>query len=89
MYRQFTGGIMKKTNDVPRWNLNSLFPDIGTPEYNAVLTGYIGLLDEADSILHVAETLEVKNVPASNTAGFDFPLWLSRFLELENRLGAT
>jgi pepF/M3 family oligoendopeptidase len=69
----------------PRWNLSSLYPDINTPEYADHVARYRSLLDEGDSLLAAAETL----TSGAGEGGFDFPLWLSRYLELEDRLGET
>jgi pepF/M3 family oligoendopeptidase len=78
-----------KHNALPRWDLASLYPAIDTAEYQNAIGAYTALLNEADSILEAAETLSAKKDGGESRGGFDFPLWLSRYLELENRLGAA
>jgi pepF/M3 family oligoendopeptidase len=79
----------KRESTPPHWNIASIYPGLESPEYKKALEDYESLMNESDSILEAAQTLS-KNAasPNSQTSGFDFPLWLSRYLELENKLGA-
>ena len=78
-----------KHNAAPRWNLASLYPAIDTAEYQRAIDAYTAFLNEADAVLEAAETLSAKKENGETHSGFDFPLWLSRYLELENKLGAA
>jgi pepF/M3 family oligoendopeptidase len=59
-----------------RWNLENL------KDKDALQT-YISGMDALDAVIDAAKTLK-----AGNGAGFDFPLWLSRYFELANHTGA-
>ncbi len=65
---------------IPRWDLNKIFTD---NEFEESVQKYTEGLDEIDSLLHAATTLQTKA-----DSGFDFPLWLSAFYPVANRVGA-
>lgn len=69
------------TPDVPEWDLRSLYSGLDSPEYKKSFEDYVTGMDEADSLLSAAETLEKKA-----GANFDFPAWLSSYLEVLNSI---
>ncbi|HAH62001.1 MAG TPA: peptidase M3 [Treponema sp.] len=71
------------TPDIPEWNLDTLYTGIDSPEYKKSLADYTSGMDEADSLLTAAETLEKKA-----GGNFDFPAWLSSYLEVLNKIAA-
>ena len=79
---------MEQTNTtpsktIPRWNLNTIYPDLHSPEYTEALADYTKKMDEVDALFASAES--IKKAGATN---FDFPLWLSTYLRISNKLGA-
>ncbi len=75
---------MKKNNDnVPRWNLDSIYPSLDSPEYKKALEDYKKGMDELDSLFDSA-----KKLYAESSDNFDFALWLSTYLPVADRVGA-
>jgi oligoendopeptidase F len=71
------------TSDIPKWNFETLYTGIDSPEYEKALNDYVSAMDEADSLLTTAETLLY-----SDGNHFDFPAWLSSFIENLNKITA-
>ena len=75
---------MKKNSDnVPRWNLDSIYPSLKSKQYKTALSDYKKGMDEIDSLLNSA-----KKLYAESSNNFDFPLWLSTYLPVADRVGA-
>lgn len=68
---------------VPRWNLDSIYPSLESPEYKKALEDYKKGMDELDSLFDSA-----KKLYAEGSENFDFALWLSTYLPLADRVGA-
>jgi oligoendopeptidase F len=89
--------MTQRATDVPRWDIASLYQGFdaegfGSPAYQAVLQAYRTGMDELDSVLEAARTLlgaRTGGAGAGSGKGFDFPLWLSRYLEIAGRTGAA
>ena len=74
-------------NEIPRWNLNTLFSSIDSPEYKNVLAEFTAGMENLESLLESARTF----ITQANEH-FDFPVWLKGFLEANeavSSLGGT
>ncbi|MBQ9205201.1 MAG: M3 family oligoendopeptidase [Treponema sp.] len=73
--------------DTPRWNLDSFFSSIDSPEYKNVLAEFTAGMENLESLLESARTF-IKSAGEN----FDFPVWLKGFLEADeavSSLGGT
>lgn len=77
-----------KNNDVPNWNLDSIYKGIDSDEYKKALKDYSSYMEELEQHLKIAEE-------HSDIKDFDFPSWLDKYLtlfikfnDLESTLGA-
>ena len=73
--------------DTPRWNLDSLFSSIDSPEYKNALAEFTAGMENLESLLESARTF-IKSAGEN----FDFPVWLKGFLEADeavSSLGGT
>ena len=71
----------------PRWNLDSLFSSIDSPEYKNALAEFTAGMENLESLLESARTF-IKSAGEN----FDFPVWLKGFLEADeavSSLGGT
>ena len=74
-------------NEIPRWNLNTLFSSIDSPEYKNALAEFTTGMENLESLLESARTF----ITQANEH-FDFPVWLKGFLEADeavSSLGGT
>ncbi|MCR5761760.1 MAG: M3 family oligoendopeptidase [Treponema sp.] len=71
-------------NNIPRWNLDSLFTDIHSEEYKNTVDSYKQEMDSLDELLNTADrfTREAND-------NFDFPAWLSSYLKAYSTVSAT
>ena len=70
-------------NKIPRWNLDSLFSSIESPEYKAALADFENGMENLESLLESARNF-IKNA----NENFDFPTWLKGFLESDEKVSA-
>ncbi len=70
---------MENTNNIPRWNLDSLFPNLASEKYKNTLDDYKTAIKTMDSILTEPDTFSSKE---------DFIPWLAKYLEHQNSLMA-
>lgn len=77
-----------KNNDVPNWNLDSIYKGIDSDEYKKALKDYSSYMEELEQHLKIAEE-------QTNKKDIDFPSWLDKYLtlfikfnDLETTLGA-
>ena len=70
-------------NNIPRWNLDSLFSSIESAEYKAALADFESGMENLGSLLESADTF-IKNA----SENFDFPVWLKGFLEADDKVSA-
>ncbi len=71
------------SNNIPRWNLDSIFPSIKSAEYKAALSDFESGMENLGSLLESADTF-IKNA----SENFDFPVWLKGFLEADDKVSA-
>ncbi|WP_252714452.1 M3 family oligoendopeptidase [Treponema pectinovorum] len=57
----------------PRWNLDSIFPSIESPEYKQALDDYTTGMERLENLLHTSH-------------GFNFSFWLKGYLEQEEKV---
>lgn len=62
-------------NDIPNWNLDSLFKNLDCPEYKKALADYTSSMNKIDSLLQTAEKA-------------DFADWLKDYIEENNTCSA-
>lgn len=76
--------IIFMTNNIPRWNLNTLFSDINSTEYKNTVASYTQQMDSVDTLLDTADrfTREAND-------NFDFPAWLCSYLKAYSEVSAT
>ena len=70
-------------SNIPRWNLDSIFPSIESPEYQKALADFTAGMENLGSLLESADTF-IKNA----SENFDFPVWLKGFLEADDKVSA-
>lgn len=70
-------------NPAPRWNLDSLFSSIDSPEYKSALAEFTSGMENLESLLASARTF----ITQANDH-FDFPVWLKGFLEADEKVSA-
>ena len=68
---------------IPRWNLDSIFSSLDSPEYKQALADYASGMDTLESLLDTA-----KDFTKNHNDNFDFPAWLATYLEAENKVDA-
>ncbi|MCR4823079.1 MAG: peptidase M3, partial [Treponema sp.] len=69
------------SNNVPRWNLDSIFPSIESAEYKAALKDFSEGMKNLESLLESG-----KNFIINAGENFDFPVWLKGFLEADEKV---
>lgn len=74
---------MKQTNFIPRWNLDSIFSSIDSPEYKNAIASYNSGMDNLEQLLKTARKF-IKEA----SSNFDFPAWLAGYLEADNNVTA-
>ncbi|MBQ7538138.1 MAG: M3 family oligoendopeptidase [Treponema sp.] len=70
-------------SNIPRWNLDSIFPSIKSAEYQKALSDFESGMENLGSLLESADTF-IKNA----SENFDFPVWLKGFLEADDKVSA-
>ncbi len=60
-------------NNIPRWNLDSIFPSIKTDEYKKALTDFSASMDDFEKLL-------------TQDGNSDFNKWLSALIETRNKI---
>jgi len=70
---------MKNTN-IPRWNLDSIFPSINSNEYKNALSDYQNAMTNLESLLSSAKKM-MKEAPEN----FDFASWLAGYLKSDDK----
>src|SRR5574344_1673261 len=73
----------KKTSSIPRWNLDSLYSSIQSPEYKQALADYKSGMDNIDALLQTA-----KDFTRTANQNFDFAAWLASYIEEDNKVTA-
>ena len=71
------------SNCIPRWNLDSIFPDIDSDEHKKALEEFSAAMDNVDALLETADRFT-----REANANFDFPAWLSSYLAASDELTA-
>ena len=71
------------TNKIPRWNLDSIFPSIDSPEYQKSLADFTAGMENLENLLESARTFITQA-----TENFDFPVWLKGFLEADDKVSS-
>ncbi len=74
---------MTNSNKIPRWNLDSIFSSIKSPEYKKAISDFASGMENLASLLESAQNL-IKNA----SENFDFPTWLKGFLEADEKVSA-
>ena len=74
---------MNSQNTIPRWNLDSIFSSIESPEYKDALSEFTSGMENLGSLLDSARTF----IKQANE-NFDFPVWLKGFLESDQKVSA-
>ena len=69
--------------NIPRWNLDSIFPSIKSAEYQKALSEFESGMENLGSLLESASNF-IKNAGEN----FDFPVWLKGFLEADEKVSA-
>ena len=70
-------------SNIPRWNLDSIFSSIESPEYKKALADFTAGMENLESLLESASNF-IKNA----SENFDFPVWLKGFLEADDKVSA-
>jgi oligoendopeptidase F len=88
LFLKVKNGAKMKNNDVPTWNLDSIYKGIDSDEYKKALKDYSSYMEELEQHLKIAEE-------QTNKKDIDFPSWLDKYLtlfikfnDLETTLGA-
>src|SRR5574344_419284 len=88
LFLKVKNGAKMKNNDVPNWNLDSIYKGIDSDEYKKALKDYSSYMEELEQHLKIAEE-------QTNKKDIDFPSWLDKYLtlfikfnDLETTLGA-
>ena len=71
------------SNNIPRWNLDSIFPSIDSPEYKNALADFTAGMENLENLLESAGNF-IKNA----SENFDFPVWLKGFLEADEKVSS-
>ncbi|MBQ9282940.1 MAG: M3 family oligoendopeptidase [Treponema sp.] len=71
------------TNNIPRWNLDSIFSSIDSPEYQKALADFTAGMENLENLLESARTFITQA-----TENFDFPVWLKGFLEADDKVSS-
>ncbi|MBP3772061.1 MAG: M3 family oligoendopeptidase [Treponema sp.] len=71
------------TNNIPRWNLDSIFSSIDSPEYQKALADFTAGMENLENLLESAGNF-IKNA----SENFDFPVWLKGFLEADEKVSS-
>lgn len=74
---------MENTNNIPRWNLDSIFTGLESDEYKAFVKNVSSIMDNLESLLESAEAFT-----RDGNENFDFSVWLSSWFEAYNNLSA-
>ncbi|MCR5217944.1 M3 family oligoendopeptidase [Treponema sp.] len=68
-------------NNIPQWNLDSIFSSIESPEYKKALEEFESLKNNCQEFLETADRFT-----REANSNFDFALWLKTYLETEDKL---
>ena len=68
---------------IPRWNLDSLFTSIDSPDYAQALADYSSGMDNLDALLQTG-----KDMTRNHNDNFDFGAWLATYLEADDQVTA-
>ncbi|WP_191017099.1 M3 family oligoendopeptidase [Treponema zioleckii] len=68
-------------NKIPRWNLDSIFSSINSPEYKKAIDDYTNGMQTLEELLQSAKTF-IK----THSENFDFPAWLSGYLKADDKV---
>ena len=71
------------STQIPRWNLDSLFSSIESPEYKKAVSDYVVGMDNLDALLENG-----KEMTRNHNENFDFALWLKTYLEADDKVCA-
>lgn len=71
------------SNNIPRWNLDSIFSSIDSPEYQKALADFTTGMENLENLLESAGNF-IKNA----SENFDFPVWLKGFLEADEKVSS-
>ena len=71
------------SNAIPRWNLDSIFSSIDSPEYQTALADFTAGMENLENLLESAGNF-IKNA----SENFDFPVWLKGFLEADEKVSS-
>lgn len=71
------------SNAIPRWNLDSIFSSIDSPEYQKALADFTAGMENLENLLESAGNF-IKNA----SENFDFPVWLKGFLEADDKVSS-
>ena len=71
------------SDNIPRWNLDSIFSSIGSPEYQKALADFTAGMENLENLLESAGNF-IKNA----SENFDFPVWLKGFLEADEKVSS-
>ena len=74
---------MAADKNIPRWNLDSIYPSLESSEYKNALKEFQNGMDQIDLLFETAEKLD-----GNSPDNFDFALWLSTFIPVSDKLGA-
>ncbi|WP_296686097.1 M3 family oligoendopeptidase [Treponema sp. UBA3813] len=70
-------------SNIPRWNLDSIFSSIDSPEYQKALADFTAGMENLENLLESAGNF-IKNA----SENFDFPVWLKGFLEADEKVSS-
>ena len=71
------------SDNIPRWNLDSIFSSIDSPEYQKALADFTAGMENLENLLESAGNF-IKNA----SENFDFPVWLKGFLEADEKVSS-
>lgn len=77
------GSNAPASTQIPRWNLDTLFTSIESPEYKQALSDYTSGMDNLDALLENG-----REMTRNHNDNFDFAGWLAAYIEAGNKVGA-
>lgn len=72
-----------ENNNIPRWNLDSIFTGLESEEYKNTLADVKNCMENISALLDTAD-----NYTKEDNEHFDFAAWLEKYLEADNTLSA-
>lgn len=69
------------TNNIPRWNLDSIYSSIESDEYKKAIKNYKDGMSNLDGLLDTA-----KQFTRAGNVNFDFATWLASYLEASSKV---